>query len=348
MNQREPLIADGLLEGDFDSANAQTESHGIIRKTGRRIARYSAYIFFSTVLLKGIVFLQSVVVARLLGPGQLGVLSIVTSLGAIVSAVSGFGMVSAVVRILPEYRLRSPQKVDSTIVAFFWLSIVTTLPVLGLYTLLDPIISVGLYNEPRLVYLIYLWIIGALVGTFSSMFGPVLQASQRIGLMAKLSVVIGTFGAILTVSMVWLYGLPGALYASIMSALFAIGLYSFVLRRGKRDFARSLLTFDKEAARRLLKVGGGVLLAGIFFVVATWYGMTVLQRSGSFEDIGYFKVARAHDTFGDFYAVLSHHCGVTLKGLASRTSGLAQYHEVHDDVRLSGLSGIRVPLTDIR
>jgi O-antigen/teichoic acid export membrane protein len=291
MNQPEVQPSDDVTEGDIDSAETQFESYGIIKKTGRRMAKYSAYIFFSTILLKGIILIQSIVVARLLGPEQLGMLSIVTSLGAIVSTVSGFGMVSALVRIVPEYKLKDPQKVDSTLIAFFWLSIMTTLPVLGLYVLLDPFIAVGLYNEPDLIYLIYLWIIGALLGTFSSMFGPVLQAFQKIGLLAKLSVALGLTGAILTLSLVWLYGLPGALYASILSALAAIGVYGVVLRRQAKGLLRSLFRLDREVARRLLRVGGGVLLAGIFFVVATWYGITVLQRSATFDDVGYFKVA---------------------------------------------------------
>jgi len=167
MNRPEAQPSNDVTESDIDSADAQMESYGIIKKTGRRMAKYSAYIFFSTVLLKSIVLIQSIVVARLLGPEQLGMLSIVMSLGAIVSTVSGFGMVSAMVRIVPEYRLKDPQKVDSTLIAFFWISIMTTLPVLGLYVLLDPFISVALYIEPDLIYLIYLWIIGALLGTFS-------------------------------------------------------------------------------------------------------------------------------------------------------------------------------------
>jgi len=167
MNQPKVQPSDNLSESDIDTTDSQVESYRIIRETGRRIAKYSAYILASTVLLKGITLIQSVVVARLLGAEQLGMLSIVTSLGGVFSAVSGFGMAAAVVRIIPEYRVRDPQKVDRTLTTFFWLSIITTLPVLGLYVLLDPFIAVGLYNEPRLIYLIHLWIIGALLRIFA-------------------------------------------------------------------------------------------------------------------------------------------------------------------------------------
>lgn len=291
MNQPKVQTSEDLPKNDIDSVDSPVESFGIIKKTGRRIAKYSAYIFVSTMLLKGIVFIQSVVVARLLGPGNLGMLSIVTSTGGLFSAVSGFGMASAIVRIIPEYRLKDSQSVNRTLTTFFWLSIITTLPILGLYSLLNPLIAVGLYNEPQLIYLIYLWIIGALLRIFSSMFGPLLQALQKIGLLAKISIVLGTIGAGLSITMVWFYGLPGALYASIISATVVIGIYSFVLRSKARSFLKSLFIFDRTAAARLLRVGGGVLLAGIFFVVATWYGMTILSVSGDFKDIGYYRVA---------------------------------------------------------
>lgn len=235
--------------------------------------------------------IQSIIVARLLGPENLGMYAIVVGLGPIFLMISLFGMPQALVRVLPEYIAKEPDKVTKALTTFFWLSILTTLPVLLVYFILTPYLSIHLYNEPRLIYLIYLSIIAMFVATFGEVFGPIMQAYQKIPLMAKLDIGLGMVGVGFTISFAYFLRLEGVFYAGIVIGIASLCTYCCIFRHQIKSKISELFVFDKKIARYLIFFGAPTLVVGLVSAAVAWFGITILQRYADFSNVGLFRVA---------------------------------------------------------
>lgn len=255
------------------------------------MAKYSGYVFLSSILLSGIAFVQSIIVARLLGPNDLGVMTTVFFMSGIFGSLAGFGMSTAVVRILPEEISKKDSRPSKIIGTYFWLILITSLPVYCIYFLISPFLTGGLYGDVSLTFFVRLWIVGAIVGTFVSFFRPLLQAYQKITLMAKIRLLFGGLGMTITVLLVFYLKLLGVFLSLIIISLFSLLIYIMIFRRELGFRLRDCLPFDKSIGKSLVHIGGPTLAIGIFFTIANWYVVTMLSFSGGFKDVGLFKVA---------------------------------------------------------
>jgi PST family polysaccharide transporter len=262
-------------------------------KIGKKVAKFSGYVFLSAIFLKGIMIFRSIIVARLLGPENLGIYVVATKMEVVITTIAIFGMPLALVRILPEYKVKNPEKVDRSLSTFFWLSIMTTIPVLFIYFIITPYIAIHLYNEPELVYLIYLSIIAMFISTFTYIFNPILQAYQKIPLMAKLTLVFGIVNIVSVIIMVYLFRLPGMFYGLIIGGAVSLVIYLFIFRKHIKARFHKLFTFDKKIARYLLFFGLPNFISALLYVISNWYGVTILQRYSSFDKVGFFNVANS-------------------------------------------------------
>ncbi len=223
--------------------------------------------------------------------------AVIGRISDIFMAISGFGMALAIVRVLSEERTRDPKKCDRVMSTYIWLTLITTLPTLGVYFLLSPFLSVELYEEPRMVFLMYLAIGGMIFSSLVGLFGPILQSYQKIPILTKLSVSLGSLALVFVVVFTYFLGLEGLFLGGILTGFFSLVTYLIVFRRQIATRIKAMFVFDKGIAKYLVFFGAPTFLASFLVVTANWLGVTLLKVNQDFLSVGYFNVASSISAF---------------------------------------------------
>ncbi len=235
--------------------------------------------------------IASILIARHLGPYQLGQWALVTYVAGFMWILIELGTGTAAVRVISAARAKDPERAVRITKNYVFIEILFSLPVLGLFLAMAPWLSEGLYRDPVLLPLFWLSIGTMFVSTFTTCYGAILQGYERIGLLARLTLVFGLTHSILLVVFVLLWGLVGGFTASLLAALVQLGIYMYFSRspnplqwrgwRPDRAILRELLVFSLPA------------FATMFFLVTfNWIGATLVTAQSGVEGLGHYTVAQ--------------------------------------------------------
>jgi O-antigen/teichoic acid export membrane protein len=257
--------------------------------SGRRessLLKDSSYSLLTIGGSKAILFAAGVILARLLGAADLGVFTLLITIGTLASSVSLFGIPHATTQ-------RLASSIKETRVAITSGIIVLTLSTLCslLLALAASWIATDLYGAPSLAAYLPIVATFVLLNNMHQFLLAVLQGLNAIRLYNLLVFFAsGLYLAFMTMGAA-AYGLPGAVWANSAYLLVAL-MFTFVpvIRRvvwkgrGRADFVWS-------EQKGILKFAGYLTAGGALAHVAQWYGPTALVQSHTFESLGFFRVA---------------------------------------------------------
>jgi O-antigen/teichoic acid export membrane protein len=262
-----------------------------MQQRARRIARGGGAIFATSLLIKGSSVLASILIARVLGPFQLGEWALVTYVTGFVYMFIEMGTGTASVRMISAVRVKDPSRAEAFARTYVMFELVVSLPVLLVLTGLAPWLAGSFYRDPVLLPLFWLSVVTMFLWTISACYSAILQAYERIRFLAKLSLCFGLTSSFLLVLFVLLWGLVGGFTASLIANAIQLVVYIIVLRQ-PRLFSRASLSFDRSILKELLFYGLPTFGAAAFLVTFNWMGATVVTSTAGLQNLGNYTVAQ--------------------------------------------------------
>lgn len=201
--------------------------------------------------------------ALLLGPTGVGLLSIYNSLQGMVSTAAGLGMGSSSVRQIASVKgeEQALSRVRRVLLAAHLVQ--GALAMLGVWLLRGPIAEwlLGTREYATEVSLIGLAIFLGLLGTAQT---ALLQGMRRIGDLGRVTVLSALVGTVAGLAAVWLYGQAGLIWFVVVQPLATLLIaMRYTSRLPKPSAARSKPAEIWEVWKPMAKLGGAFMLGGL-------------------------------------------------------------------------------------
>ena len=252
----------------------------------------TTYILTGTITVQILHIVISVINARLLGPENLGILSILRGIGVIVIPLIMCGIPIAITKFIAEYKIRDEQALDSIISTGFTILVITSIAGSIIYFLLSDVVAIGIYHEPILGLLIRINSIFILSTVLLNLGIAALQGFQKIRTIAILNVVNTLIGIPILYVFIIKMSLVGAVIAGAVSGIISLILILSIIKPLFRDEHIKLkLKIDNRFFKKMVPFALPITLSIFIVRPAYLFGITYLSLTQGFADVGLFKIA---------------------------------------------------------
>ena len=234
----------------------------------------------------------SVVLARLLGPHDLGVLTIIGRIGLVVVPLTIFGINVAVTKYIAEYKIKDKDSLSRLLSTATILVLCFSIIISIIYFLLSDTIAIKIYNTPEIGLFIK---IGAI---FLSLNGLVyigtatLQGFQKIKTISLLNVFITVLNLPIYFIFIWKMGLLGAVIAAVVSLIINLFITSKCVKDTlQQENVKINFVFDKKLRSVLLKFSFPLFLSILVLRPADLFAISYLSLTTGFESAGLYRIA---------------------------------------------------------
>ena len=257
---------------------------------GDRLASGSVFIFGSIVAARIATILSSIVIVRVLGPKDYGVLSIIILTISLAAITASFQIPSALVKFLAAAHADKTQDANRLLGAAFLMTLVSTVITVTVLAMLSPVLALNLYHEPRVQGLLLVALVSLVLSALTSPLFSVFQAFERIKELGVRSAVAALLTIPSTLLLVLLFGLEGAVVAMVVNAGISILVNVALLRAIWR--ARNLkLEMPREGHvyRRLLGYATPAFANATMVSVLLWFCGTQFAAREWYLELGRYS-----------------------------------------------------------
>ena len=257
----------------------------------------NSYIFTSMLLINLFLAINSIIVARLLGPENLGILSILKYLGGMSIMFASFNLPTAVTKFIAEYRAVDKNAIGKIIGNVSLFLVISSSFLFFIIFLFSDFIA-DFYNEPPISFLLKIYVFFIFFSVFSSLGISTLAGFQTMKLISKLRAGLGLIGILITLVLVYYFSISGAIFALILDAgILTLVSFIFILNLLKKEGIKINFSVDKDLTKKIIRYTFPLFISGIGYTVFLWFGPTFLSLKGNFTDVGLYKVALTLHTF---------------------------------------------------
>jgi O-antigen/teichoic acid export membrane protein len=267
------------------------ESQGSV--AGGRVARGVVWSLSGTLAVQVGTFLNTIVLARILGLEVFGKLGVISAFVAMVAGIAGLGLATTATRYVSYFGTKNPQRAANTLVLCRRVVTISGAACGACVTLAASGLSDSIFRIPDIVPEMRLGGIWIFLFTLNTFQAGVLTGIEAFKKLANAMVIQATTGLTLSVGLSAFLGLRGAVFAAIGS----LAVSSFAQARFLRsEFTRGDLQtrgFEIWAERRiLLDFALPAALSGVVGCVAIGVGSVLLAReSDGARQVGIFNAA---------------------------------------------------------
>jgi len=251
----------------------------------------SGYIFISALLVNLFIAINSIIVARLLGPENLGIISILKYIGGMGIMFVSFNLPTAVTKFIAEYRVIDKitiGKILGNVSLFLLISSIFSFLMIFIFSDL----IANFYNQPTISFLIKIYVFVIFFSVFSNLGISVIAGFQIMKLISILRIVFGFFGIFTTFLFVTYFSVLGAIFAMIINAIIiTIVSFTFIQYLLKKEEIKIDFSVDKELIKKLFRYTYPMFISGLGYTMFLWFGPTLLSINENFIDVGLYKVA---------------------------------------------------------
>jgi O-antigen/teichoic acid export membrane protein len=265
----------------------------ILSSISSRLIRGTKYSFLSLVIVSLVATIQSIIVARLLGPRDLGIFTILNNLQSIVVLLATFGIPAATVKFVAEFNVTNRKMLKRVISTSFFLISFIAILISILYFLSAQFIALQIYHEQILITLIMISSVNVVISSIFSPLQAILQGLHKIELLSKLNILNSFISLPIIVFFVFKYGLIGVVVGALIYVVIRTVInFRFVYKVLKEKKVEFQSNIDKKIVKKMLNYGFPALLSGIVVVPVFWFANTILALKSGFGQVGLFGVAR--------------------------------------------------------
>lgn len=235
--------------------------------------------------------LRMKVLATLLGPTGVGLLSIYVSLQGVVTTAAGLGMESSGVRQIASVR---GEEQELSLVRRVLLAahlVQGALAMLGVWLMRAPL-SEWLFGDRTYATEVGLIGVAVLLGLVGAAQTAMLQGMRRIGDLGRVTVLSALVGTIAGLAAVWLYGEAGLIWFVVVQPLATIVIAMRYTRRLPRPTAaRPSAAGIWEAWKPMAKLGAAFMLGGLATTATLLVVRGLITQELGLEAAGQFAAA---------------------------------------------------------
>jgi O-antigen/teichoic acid export membrane protein len=239
-----------------------------------------------------------ILVARIVGKEGLGELTMVDSTLGMLGVLCGFGLGFTATKYVAQYRFSDPERAGRIIVLTTSATLVAGL-LAGVSVLAaSGWLADGVLGRPEIAPVLRIGSLLLFVNSLNSVETGCLAGFEAFRRIARINVVQGMLSAFLSVPLVFLFGVPGAVASLILSALAGLCLTRRAVEEECRAGNIPLPQIPNLSLLRELPVlwrfSVPALLSQILAAPVTWLTNTMLaaERNG-YAQLGLFSVANA-------------------------------------------------------
>ena len=237
---------------------------------------------------------KSKIIAVLLGPAGLGIISIFNSASTLIASFTNLGInVSAVKSIatLSQIEEQGRQHIIIAVVK----KIIWYTGILGFLVtvILSPLLSkmsFGNYSYTFSFALLGLSLLGLQVSNGQI---TILQGLRKVKLIAISSLIGAVFGLFFSVPLYYFFGAEGIAPALVATSMAAVFTSWYFLKKAEIPFVKVNFTTIKKEGKAIVKLGFLISLTAIFPAVAAYVVRLFIANVGNIEDVGLFTAGFA-------------------------------------------------------
>lgn len=242
---------------------------------------------------KGISFVGTVIVIRIIGREAFGEFGMLNTTLAMFSLFTTFSISQTATKFIAEYRNSDKEKAGRIIGLSFIFS--ATLGVLSFITviLFADILAVKSLNAPHLTNSIRLMAIGLLFGAINGAQNGIIAGFESFKSNTIINIFLTSFLTILKVVLAYWYGFKGAVIGMTIEPVLSY-LTTFFLTRSiiKSNEIKIRITGSLKEYPIFLSYSLPSLLVGLMVFPTNWFVMSLLAKSaGGYHDLGAFNTA---------------------------------------------------------
>jgi O-antigen/teichoic acid export membrane protein len=258
-----------------------------------RFARGALWSLVGAVISQGTNLIASIITARLLGREQFGQYGMVQSTVGMLASFAGLGLGVTATKYVAELRNRDPERAGR-IIALSSLVAVCSGGLLALFLVfLAPALAASTLNAPALATELRIASVLLLLNAINGVQTGALTGFEAFRAIARINLVRGLAAFPLTVTLVLLWRLPGAVWALAASAAIACWLSQRALQQCCAAAGiRTKLSSSWVERRVLWTFSTPAFLSGAMVAPVTWIANTMLvNQPGGYREMAIFAAA---------------------------------------------------------
>lgn len=258
-----------------------------------RFARGTVWALFGNAISQGLTVAASVVAARLLGKEAFGELGIIQSTVAMCAVFAGMGLGITATKYVAEYRLTDPARAGRIVALVFAAAVVSGAVFLVVLFVFAPLLAARTLNAPHLDGELRVASVLLFLSNVNGVQNGALAGFEAFKAIARANLARGLVTFPLTIGMVWLWGLPGAVWALVLSVSAGCFFCQLVLQKECAATGVQVSLVDAWQEHRILWYFSlPALLSGGLVGPVTWVANAILvNMPGGYAELGVFHAA---------------------------------------------------------
>lgn len=237
---------------------------------------------------------QSLIVIRLLSPGEFGLVGLVMSIGGVIGVSQHLGIVDGAIREIAV--LKDKREIGKVFLVSHLVRQLVTIPLsLGLFGLAG-IIAQNIYGRPEIIRYIQIFAAALILQGLQDVLGASLTGLKKFKALYAVQIATAAINIAVFGYLTWQFKIAGFFWAVIITTSIMVAWFFVLIGRELKGHLRLPTWLDMwQYGRRVLRIGAYMYLARIFFVVWQRFPLLVLGGVLAAEQLGYLNVAM---TFG--------------------------------------------------
>ncbi len=237
---------------------------------------------------------SSIIVARLLGRESYGEMGMVQSTLSMLGVFAGFGLGGTATKYIAEFRIKDPARAGRITNLTLVISMLTAGLLAGACFGFSGWLSAKTMNRADIAPLLAAGSLLLFVSTLGGVLSASLAGFESFRVIARINVIQGFAALLLTIPLVWLFGVQGAIASMTINAAMGILLCARALRTECTTLCFSTI-YDRTMWKEwpvLWKFSVPSLISSALFVPAMWISNAILvNQPDGYSELGLFNAA---------------------------------------------------------
>jgi len=260
--------------------------------SGSTIVKNTTITYISLFINFIVGFIFAILIARVLGPYQYGLLSISQSIGGIIAPVALLGLSISLVRYIPSTRIASIEKTNQYIITAFIVSILSITFAIILWFLFSDYVATVVFHDVNLVLIFKVITFLIVLSALSNLTTDTFRGFEEFKIYNFLSVSRTTMALFFSLVLVYLLGFEAlfVICGSIISIFITVLCGGYLLKR-KFSISLSKSQFEKEIAKKLLLYGLPLVPGSFFLILMASVDKFAIGSLVNVTHVGYYSIA---------------------------------------------------------
>ncbi|MCU0718068.1 MAG: O-antigen translocase [Pirellula sp.] len=231
-------------------------------------------------------------VAILIGPSGVGLLGIFQSISGLATTVAGLGIQTSGVREIARYHgAKDEQRVAEIAKTLRRVSWLTGTVGMLILMLLAPQISIISFGTDNYKWAIVGLAVTVLLGNIAGGQSALIQGTQRIGDLARTSILSALFGTLVSVGFYSSLGIEGIVPALVMMSMTTLAISAYYTRRLKISSVQISWQESWSQSGTMIKFGIAMAASGAVGAAVSYFTRVLIIREIDLQAAGVFTAA---------------------------------------------------------